>query len=334
MKPLPFSILRLLSDGKFHSGETMAQRLGISRASIWNAVQAIEEMGVDLYKVRGRGYCLPEPMQFLDKQKILAELGDKATLFELELQDVVESTNSALMQKASLGAAHGSCLAVELQTQGRGRRGRTWHASLGGALTFSVLWRFNQGAGYLSGLSLAVGVALMRALAVANIADVALKWPNDVLHNYRKLAGVLIELQGEALGPSVAIIGIGLNLRLPDKVKDQIDQAVVDIDTISTVAPNRNRLFAQILSQLADVLHQFEAGGFAALREEWLGYHVYQHKPVSILLPNGTREVGQVLGVSDDGSLLVRTPDGIQQYASGEISLRGVTARTLAQGAA
>ena len=246
----------------------------------------------------------------------------------------MNSSTPTVVPENPADAPHGSCLAAELQRHGRGRRGRIWHASLGGALTFSVLWRFNQGAGYLSGLSLAVGVALMRALIGSNIADVALKWPNDVLHNYRKLAGVLIELQGEALGPSTVIIGIGLNLRLPDRVKEQIDQAVVDIDAISTVIPDRNRLFAQILSQLADVLQQFEAGGFAALREEWLRYHVYQDKPVSIALPNGTRQLGQVVGVSEDGALLVRTANGIQQYASGEISLRGATSEPFAQGAA
>ncbi|BAN36315.1 biotin/acetyl-CoA-carboxylase ligase [Sulfuricella denitrificans skB26] len=324
MKPLTFAVLRLLSDGVFHSGEDMARQLNISRASIWQAMRNLDEAGVDLFRVPGRGYRLREPLNWIDKDKIYAGLGDKAGFFDLEVADSLASTNSRLLEKSVQGAPHGSCVITEMQTAGRGRRGREWHANLGGSLTFSLLWRFNQGAGFLSGLSLAVGVALMRALNQAGVPGAGLKWPNDVLHQHRKLAGILIELQGDMLGPSAAVIGIGINLKLSSKVLNRIDQAVVDIHSIGGKVSERNLLLANILLHLADVLNEFDAGGFSILREEWLKYHAYQEKQVLLMLPDGNQHEGYLLDVADDGALLVRTAIGKQRFTSGEISLRTV----------
>ena len=331
MNPLTFSVLRLLSDGEFHSGEEMAQLLGVSRASVWNALRMAEQAGVTLHKVRGRGYRLPDPPQWLDRGSILAALGNNAALFQLELLDVVDSTNRLLVERAAADAPHGTCVVAELQTQGRGRRGRMWHGAPGGGLTFSLLWRFNRGAGFLSGLSLAVGVALLRALRAAGLQDAALKWPNDVLHAYRKLAGILVEVQGDMHGPSAVIIGIGLNVTLPGAVKDRIDQAAVDLDSINGgMLPGRNVLLAHLLLHLADVLQKFESEGFAALREEWVKYHAYHGKMVRLALPGGVEEEGRVLGVGEDGSLLLRTPAGTRRFSAGEMSLRGLGSGTSA----
>lgn len=301
----------------------MAQRLGVSRASIWNALRALDDAGLALHKVRGRGYRLPDPPQWLDRESILAGLGSKADLFDLEVLETAESTNRTMMQKAALDAPHASCVVADLQTQGRGRRGRTWHGALGGSLTFSLLWRFQQGAGFLSGLSLAVGVALMRALSAYGVQDASLKWPNDVLHNYRKLAGVLIELQGDMHGPTAAVIGVGLNVRLPAGVRDRIDQAAVDLFSIGGASLlGRNQLLAHILAHLADVLQEFESEGFSGLREEWVGHHAYHGRNVRMMLPGGSYEEGCVSGVAEDGSLLLATPAGTKRFASGEIGLR------------
>lgn len=324
MKPLTFAVLRLLAGGEFRSGEAIARELGVSRASVSNALRDPDLAGIGLYKVRGRGYCMPEAVQWLDQSAIRSALGVRAGQFEVEVVDRVESTNSLLLRKAALGAAHGSCVVAEVQTAGRGRRGRQWRGTLGGSLTFSLLWRFSQGAGFLSGLSLAVGVAVMRALEDAGIHGAALKWPNDVLHQYRKLAGILIELQGDMLGPSAAVIGIGLNLRLSHQSVEQIDQAVVDVHTLLGVMPDRNRLLAQLLGHLADVLQQFEGEGFSSLRQEWQARHAYHRRPVRLLLPDGGQEEGLVLDVADDGALLVETRKGLRRFTSGELSLRGI----------
>lgn len=323
LKPLSFSILRLLTDDGFRSGEEIAHLLGISRASVWQALRDIDQHGIRLFRLPGRGYRLAQPLQWLDAARVRRELGAKAALLDLEVVEVAESSNTVLMQKAALGAGHGSCLVVELQTRGRGRRGRQWQAGLGSGLTFSLLWRFNCGAGYLSGLSLAVGVALVRALEQAGVAAARLKWPNDVMHREHKLAGILIELQGDMLGPSTAVIGIGLNLRLPSHLRANIDQPAADLASTGAEVPERNRMLALILAHLVDVLQQFEASGFAALREEWSRHHAFHGRPVRMLMPDGGEHHGTVAGVAEDGALLVRDAAGERRFTAGEISLRG-----------
>ena len=222
MKPLTFSILRLLNDGEFHSGVAIARNLGVSRASVSLALRGLDEVGLVVHKVHGRGYRLPDPMQWLEREVVLQHLGKEAKTFRLEILDTAESTNSLSLQQAAMEMSSGSSgvrvVATELQTGGRGRRGREWHSGLGDGLTFSLLWRFQQGANLLSGLSLAVGVAIARVLQSSGIRGAVLKWPNDVLFHYRKLAGILIELQGDMLGPTVAVIGIGMNLKLSDGI--------------------------------------------------------------------------------------------------------------------
>jgi len=324
VKPLTFSVLRLLSNTDFRSGEEIANLLGVSRASVSNALADLEGLNLGVFKLRGRGYRLAEPLDWLDADKIRSALAKRNVTYALEIADVVDSTNAVLMRKAAEGAPHGSCMAAELQTQGKGRRGRAWEAAIGGGLTFSVLWRFNQGISQLSGLSLAVGVALVRALKELGLASAALKWPNDLVHGYRKMGGILIELQGEALGPAAAVIGIGINIALNAATKDRIDQAVTDLTVAFGEAPPRNAVFIGVLAHLHDVLSEFERSGFPALREEWQEAHAYQGRAVSLFLPSGSQERGEVQGVADDGALLVRTPTGVQRFASGEISLRAV----------
>ena len=322
MKPLTFKILRELADGEFHSGEKMAQALAVSRASVCQALQGVEEAGLPVFKVHGRGYRLPQPVQWLDAKKIRAALGRRAGHFDLEVLESVESTNTLLLQKGALGAASGSVIAAEWQAHGRGRRGREWHAGLGGALTFSLLWRFPQGAGFLSGLSLVVGVALLRALQKLGATDVQLKWPNDILWRHRKLGGILIELQGDMLGPSAAVIGIGLNVNLSDSVRAKIDQAVSDLQSACGAQIDRNAALAALLAELDEALALFAQSGFEPFREEWQRHHAYQEKNVTLRLADGGSEQGKVAGVAQDGSLLLQTRGGMKRYHGGEISLR------------
>lgn len=328
MKPLTFSILRLLSDSEFHSGVTIAQNLGISRASVSNALRDLDTVGLVVHKVHGRGYRLSGPMQWLDREMILEHLGKEAKTFHLEILETAESTNSLLLQKTATGINSSNdsvrVVAAELQTGGRGRRGRQWHSALGDGLTFSLLWRFPQGANFLSGLSLAVGIAIARALQSSGIKGVVLKWPNDVLFHYRKLAGILIELQGDMLGPSVAVIGIGINLKLSDCTRALIDRGVTDLFSITGEMPDRNKLLAALLAELVTVLREFERQGFAPFRKEWMRYHGFENKPVTLHLPDGSSRDGVVHGVAEDGSLLLQTATGNRGYSGGEITLHKV----------
>jgi BirA family transcriptional regulator, biotin operon repressor / biotin---[acetyl-CoA-carboxylase] ligase len=328
MNPLTFPILRLLADGRFHSGEAIAQHFKVTRTTVWNALQEAEALGVQVFSVRGRGYRLPEPIQLLERDAVLEEVGEQRAWFKLELHEHLESTNSYLMKQAAQGAPHATCVAAALQTKGRGRRGRPWQAGLGASLTFSLLWRFQCGAASLSGLSLAVGVAMIRAMRSMGISQPLLKWPNDLVvqhqGQFHKLAGILIELQGDMEGPSAAVIGVGINLRLPESVKKQIDQPAIDVATLKQTGNDPSALLGLMLRHLADALRTFEQGGFVALSDEWASYHAYQNQPVRLLLPDGRETQGVARGVADDGILLVETASGLQRFSSGEISLRGV----------
>lgn len=321
MTPHTLEVLRLLEDGEFHSGEAIGHALGITRGSVSNALADVESLGLSVLKVHGKGYRLVTPVQWLAREAILHQLGARARHFKLEIVDETGSTNTDVMQAAAAGAPSGLVRVAEFQTSGRGRRGREWHSGLGGALTFSLLWRFAQGAGFLSGLSLAVGVALLRVLRRHGAAEAMLKWPNDLLWRHLKLAGILIELSGDVMGPTVAVIGVGLNLRIPEVVKARIDQPVVDLARIGVVV-DRNALFAEILSELDAVLTVFSAEGFAPFRDEWNGAHAYQDKMVQLRMPDKVHFDGKVHGVAEDGALIITTRSGPRKFYGGELSLR------------
>lgn len=322
MKALTCSVLKSLADGEFHSGEALGRALGMSRASVWNAMRELGATGLEIYRVRGRGYRLPRPLSLLDRAQVERHLGHHAGRYTLEIADSVGSTNTLLMQRAQAGAPGATVIAAEWQSGGRGRQGRAWHAGIGGALTFSLLWRFAQGASSLAGLSLAVGVALARALEKLGVAGASLKWPNDVVWRGKKLAGILIEWQGDALGPSFAVIGIGVNVRLSDAARSRIDQEVTDLESACGRTLDRNEVFALLLEELCGVLETFAAEGFAPLRGEWQNRHTHQDRAVTVILSDMRRESGVARGVAEDGALLVETPAGVRRYHAGEISLR------------
>jgi len=320
--PLTFALLRQLADGEFHSGEEMAGILGVSRAGVNNALREAELYGLTLYRVRGRGYCLVDPPQWLDAAIIARHLGKRGKDFHLSILESAPSTNTLLMRQMAGGAPSGSVLAAEWQSSGRGRMGRAWHSGLGNALTFSILWRFNCGLSSLSGLSLAAGLALIRALYALGITNAWLKWPNDILDgNGAKLAGVLTEAQGDMLGPSAVVIGIGLNLTLPREVSGRIDRPAAGLADSCGNAPDRNRLLASILLEVGGILPEFEKRGFAALRAEWESHHALQNRPVRLALPDGGQVAGIARGVTDEGALRLETDEGLQVFQAGEISL-------------
>lgn len=329
MNSLTFPILHLLADGKFHSGQALAEKFNVTRVTIWNAMQHAQHLGIEIFSVRGRGYKLPYAIELLDKNTVLKTIGPEREWFHLEVLDEVSSTNTHLMKAAANGAPHVSCAVAHIQTGGRGRRGRTWVSELGASLTFSLLWRFDCGATALSGLSLAIGVGLMRALNELGLNTAQLKWPNDVLINSKKLAGILIDLQGDMDGPSAAIIGVGINFNLSERVLENIDQPATDVmhafgaDNASAKI-SQSLLLGTVLKHFVNVLRSFETQGFMGVRDEWLSYHAYQNKKVRMLLPDGREVQGEITGIADDGILLVDTAFGLQRFSAGEISLRNV----------
>jgi BirA family biotin operon repressor/biotin-[acetyl-CoA-carboxylase] ligase len=321
-------LLNLLADGEFHSGEILAGQLGVSRASVFNALAGAADFGVVLQRIRGRGYRLARPWQRLERDEISRWLGNDAKQFDIEILPQAASSNTLLLQRAGTSVAKGtasgalpsgSVLAVEMQSAGRGRMGSTWHSGLGSSLTFSLLWRFDCGLNALSGLSLAVGVAIVRALDKLGAQGVKLKWPNDILTPHGKLGGVLIEAQGDMLGPSAVVIGIGLNCALPVVLSHRIDQPASALDEVYAVVPGRNQLLAVILQELALVLRQFGRDGFSAMRNEWERYHIHQNKTVQLQMPDDSAVSGVARGVNDSGELCLETSQGVRHFNSGEV---------------
>ncbi len=320
-----WKLLNILADGRFHSGEILASELGISRSSVFMALDAAAALGIALQRVRGRGYRLTHPWQQLNLKEVLHDLGKNSELFNIEILQEASSSNSLLLKKASSGAPSGSVLVIELQTAGRGRMGKIWYSGLGNALTFSLLWRFECGLNALSGLSLAVGVAVVRALVKLGGQNVQLKWPNDIMVERGKLGGILIEAQGDMLGPSAVVIGIGLNYTLPDHLGEIIDHTPRSLDSVFSTIPPRNQLLAAILTELATMLTGFVAQGFGPFSEEWEQYHAFQNQPIKLKMPGGQVESGVALGVSKTGELCVETVLGVKRFNSGEVGGRDET---------
>ncbi len=323
MSALTFLALRALADGRFHSGEAMARSFQRSRATLSEALKRAPEMGIELFSVPGKGYRVAEPIDFLDAAAISSELARHDKRLRLDVVDEIESTSTRVLQLAAAGATSGTCIAAEWQSTGRGRRGRAWISRLGGSLTFSMLWRFERGAGHLGGLSLAVGEAVARALSECGVPRVQVKWPNDVVVDLRKLAGILVETSGEIQGPSVAVIGVGVNHRLSERVLDRIDQPVTDVWQCAGSPPSRSDLLARMLVTLASSLDAFDRSGFSASRDAWRALHAYQGRRVRVTPGRDAPFDAEVVDVAPDGALVVSTADGRTiPLASAEITLR------------
>jgi BirA family transcriptional regulator, biotin operon repressor / biotin---[acetyl-CoA-carboxylase] ligase len=319
--PLAFTLLRRLSDGEIHSGEALAAGIGMTRARVSQLLKQAEATGLALERLHGRGYRLIDATPFLERTAIVGALDAYAAKLAIEVVDSVDSTNSELLRRATGADIHRQLLAAEWQTAGRGRRGRGWTAIAGGSLTFSLGWRFEQGAAHLAGLSLAVGVAIARALEASGYDAIELKWPNDLVHRQRKLGGILIELSGDALGPSLAVIGVGLNVRLPAPARHDIAPPVTDLAAIGGVG-DRNALLARILAQLVSMLERYAREGFAAFRAEWQRRHALQDQTVQVHLPDGGIARGRVAGVDADGALLLERNGRRLRFVTGDVSVR------------
>ena len=311
-------LLHLLADGEFHSGTALGHHLNMSRAAVWKQLKGVEALGVKLHRVRGRGYRIAGGLDLLDVEAIQRQLPILNPAFNVQLHMSLASTNETLMQRQHQGSIHGEVVLAEVQTSGRGRLGRQWHSPFGQNIALSLGWDFVGGATALEGLSLVVGLALKHALTDLGVGLVQLKWPNDVLVDHRKLAGILLEMRGDATGPCHVVIGIGLNVHLTEH--KTIDQPWVSLKQLGYQL-NRNDLVAQILLHLHHYLQRFVQYGFVTMRDEWQQSHYYQDKKVQLLLPSRIIE-GVCRGVDSLGALMIEHDGAVTTYSGGEISLR------------
>ena len=317
-------LLSLLSDGDHHSGEALGAALGVSRMAVWKHIKALHELGIDISVQRGKGYRLPATLELLERERILAATASPCAkaISDIHVHLEVDSTNNWLREVALNGAASGTVCVAEMQSAGRGRRGRTWVSPFAASLYLSLLWRANCGAAALGGLSLVTGIAILRALQSLGIEGAGLKWPNDVLAGRDKLAGVLIDVVGESNGPCALVVGVGINMNMPGEAAHAIDQSWTDLRRLDDdTVFSRNELAGRVLTELIPVMELFEREGLQPFLDDWRRYDLVSGQRVDLLLPN-ERISGTACGIDDGGALLVNTRDGRRRFLSGDVSLR------------
>ena len=316
-------LIRQLSDGKFHSGQQLAENLGISRTAVWKRIQKLKSSGLEVAAVSGRGYRMVKPLELLDKSLIESHLQAACPQAQipLEIFSSLPSTNAYLMETAQDKPTGCVCLA-EMQTAGKGRLGRRWISPYGVNVYLSMLWRFTS-AERVGGLSLAVGVAVVRALLQQGFPQLNLKWPNDILYQARKLGGILVEARVESQGQCMVVAGIGLNLDMPSGASSKIDQPWIDAKALLPDAkPSRNQIIAALICQLMRLLGEYESKGLRFWLEDWRRWNCVLGKEV-IVQQGGCQFDAIAEDIADNGQLKLKLPDGRRYLlAAGDIKLR------------
>lgn len=329
------ALVATLASGAEWSGSSLAATLGVTRAAVWKQIEQLRVLGLPVQAVAGRGYRLAAPIELLDVHAIETAIAreQRAAVGTIDVHWQIDSTSTELARVASASSDEARACLAEIQTQGRGRRGRSWRMPLGGGIALSQLRRFDVGMAALAGLSLVAGIAVMRALRDAGVEGAALKWPNDIVANGRKLGGILVELGGDALGPCHAVVGIGLNVAIGASAGAGIDQPWTDLATLTSAhPPSRNRLAGLVLSRLAEALDAFAADGFDSLASKYAEHDALAGREVVVV---GGRETwnGVANGVTSRGALRVMRDDVEVAVDSGEVSVRDAANVRAAQAA-
>jgi BirA family transcriptional regulator, biotin operon repressor / biotin---[acetyl-CoA-carboxylase] ligase len=324
--PLTRELYALLSDAQFHSGTALAQHCRVSRSAIWKAVSRLRTLGVVVDAVPNRGYRIPAASALLEADRIRALLpaAERGRLHEGSCAWMTGSTNADLLQQAGPAPGEFDFRTAEYQSAGRGRRTRRWFAPPGGALCLSLSWSFASLPAHVAALSLAVGVCVLRALRNIGRSGSALKWPNDIVLDGRKLGGILIELRAEGSGPALVVIGIGLNLALGPQVSAAVRASgteAADLSALGGDPCDRNQLAAALLAACVSGLAQFEQDGFRSFMGEWRAADALAGKEV-LVSGQGAAIAGHARGIDMDGALCVQTREGLQRFVTGEVSVR------------
>ena len=318
-------ILDILKDGEFHSGETLGEKVGCSRTAVWKHLQTLEAMGLLIETTKGTGYRIVGGVDLLDGQAITGALAvaAKPHLSKINIFQTIDSTNTYARELAEKNSVSGLVILAEQQTGGRGRRGKSWVSPFAANIYLSIVWDFEQGAEALEGLSLAVGVAVRRALIAHGVQGVKLKWPNDIYVEQKKLGGILLEMIGDPAGHCSVVIGVGLNVSMPVSQASAIDQDWTDVATeLQDKLPARNKLAAELISEILPLLSTFQEQGFAAYCDEWQAADAFYGQPAVISTPKQST-AGIVKGVGINGALRLELDSGnIESFIGGELSLR------------
>lgn len=324
-KPIREKLISALAGGGFVSGQSIADELSVSRAAISNQVKALNEMGLDIFKVRGKGYQLANPLVLLDKVAIGEGLNALRADNCVETHTLIDSTNDYLMRKLPNQVTQGQVCIAEYQSAGRGRRGRQWISPFGSHLYLSYYHKLNDGFSAAMGLSLVTALAISDAINALYDVQVQLKWPNDVYLDGVKLAGILIDLEGQATGDCHSVIGIGVNLQMPEQAAEQITQPWTDLQQYVGERIDRNELVVAIIVALNQRLKQQSEQGVESMLSDWHQHDLYLNQTVKIITGEN-EEFGICRGVNEQGALLLETNGQLKTLFGGEVSLRGVDA--------
>ncbi|RMM06334.1 Bifunctional biotin-- synthetase/biotin operon repressor [Pseudomonas syringae] len=312
------TLLKLLADGAFHSGQVLGESLGVSRSAVWKQLQQLEsDLDIEVHKVRGRGYRLATPIVLLDPAAIV-ESGMPGE-WSVRTYDSIDSTNAEASRLIALGAPMPLLVVAEQQTAGRGRRGRKWVSPFAENLYYSLVLRIDGGMRQLEGLSLLVGLAVMNVLRDMGVQGAGLKWPNDVLVGRQKIAGILLELIGDPADVCHVIIGVGVNVNM--RASTEVDQLWTSVRLQTGAPADRNTIAARLSSQLEALLVVHRQEGFLAFQKEWEQGHLWQGAAVKLLSGIETVE-GVVLGVDSLGALRLEVNGLEKSFSGGELSLR------------
>ena len=322
-------LLRLLADGELHSGERLATSLGVTRAAVWKLVGELRERGIDVQSHERRGYQLGAAVELLDLRGLHAAAARAGLALPAATEVIFEigSTNEYLHAAAAPPPGAPRLVFAELQTAGRGRRGREWLAPFGSGLTFSIGWTFAEMPADLSALSLALGVCVVRALRECGASGVQLKWPNDIVHGHAKLGGLLLQMRSEAGGPACVVAGLGLNLRLPAAARAALRSpqatAVTDLAAACGVpAPGRQHVAAVVAARMLAGLDEFARAGYPPFAHDWTRFDSLRDAPVTVLRHDGAFD-GIARGADREGALCVEMPGGgVERVHAGDVSLR------------
>ena len=319
MRDTCLRIVELLGDGEYVSGAVLGDALGVSRTAVWKHLNKLQGWGVPIEKVKGRGYRITGGMELLCQQRVLDGVAVPARqlLDSLQILETTDSTNNVVRSQIEKGAAQGFVCFAERQSGGRGRHGREWVSPFGRNLYMSLSWHFDEGAAALEGLSLAVGVGVARVIESFGLSNVALKWPNDILLEKKKVGGVLLEMMGDPIGQCQVIVGIGINLGMTEDAA--IDQPWADLNSHAKIS--RNELASSLLSELLPMLDGYSRAGFLDYHAQWESYDAYRDSPIKLLTPRMTVQ-GVGRGVSRTGAIQIEVDGLIESYSGGEISLR------------
>jgi BirA family biotin operon repressor/biotin-[acetyl-CoA-carboxylase] ligase len=316
-------LIIILSDGMFHSGEDLGKKLDITRAAVWKKICKIKTLGIPLESKKGLGYRIIGGLDLLKKEDIYDNLSTivKPLVSNLEVLSTTTSTNTLARKNAENFDSSGSIILAEAQTDGRGRRGKSWISPYGCNLYLSIVWGFSGGIQEIEGLSLATACSVLKGLEKCGADNIELKWPNDLMHKKKKIGGILLEIVGDPSGYCQVIIGVGININMPKINSKKIDREWTNTKKLLNPEVSRNDLATKVIEQILLLLFEYKKSGFSSYKDEWLMYDNSIGKKVKLIMVNNTVE-GVVRGIDSSGGLILEVGGIEKTFSGGEISLR------------